>query len=135
MGERADESRDMEKEVTCELRPDMSGGVEGTWKCSWHVSNHCAVKKHKETRVECPGGTWYKGGCRCRWAPEHAGLWRTNKGFCVQLKGNGKPKEGLNRGGHAQIMLVALEDKWKGTKVGVGIHIIREIFIKLHWKE
>lgn len=94
-------------------------------------SNHCAVKKHKEARVECPGGAWYKWGCRYRWAPEHAGLWRTNKAFCVQLKGNGKPKEGLSRGGHVQITLVALEDKWKGTKVGVGIHIIREIFTKI----
>lgn len=56
MGERADESRDVEKEVTCELRSDMSRGVEGSGKRSRHVSNHCAVKKHKEARVGCPGG-------------------------------------------------------------------------------
>lgn len=50
-------------------------------------------------------------------------------GFCVQLKGNGKTKGGLNRGGHVHMIPVALEDRLKENQSGCGnTHYSRNVY-------
>lgn len=51
--------------------------------------------------MEFPAGSLVSGlGWRVRWGADREGCWRANKGFCLQLKRNGKPKERLSRDGH-----------------------------------